>query len=337
MSESLIATSLSRRREIRRLRALVAPVLARYGIEPQALTLLGHWYNSVFAITAADGQRYVLRVDRRAMDLPAVARQRVETESELWWLDKLHADLDLPVPEPVHTLDASSVVGLTVEGETEERVGALFRWTEGRLLYRGLRPAHLQQVGRLTAQLHNHSERLSVPDWFCRPQVARTDAEIADPVIHLFSTRYSPEAGRTVRATYERIRRVKDDLGDNPAAYGLIHADIHQRNYLLHRGKVRLIDFDDSGWGHRLYDLAVTIQQLKRHPHAYELRQALLDGYRQVRDLSAAQEKAIAAFATLRELEDTAYFLEDGDGSRFPDWRTRVSNGLHLLDEYARG
>ena len=34
-----------------------------------------------------------------------------------------------------------------------------------------------------------------------------------------------------------------------------------EKNYLFHGGEVRLIDFGDCGWGHYLYDLAVTVSE----------------------------------------------------------------------------
>jgi Ser/Thr protein kinase RdoA (MazF antagonist) len=75
-----------------------------------------------------------------------------------------------------------------------------------------------------------------------------------------------------------------DDVDD----VGLIHADLHLGNALFHRGEVKLIDFDDCGTGPRLYDLAVALWEL-RDEEGYEVfRDALLDGYREHREIDAA-------------------------------------------------
>ena len=71
--------------------------------------------------------------------------------------------------------------------------------------------------------------------------------------------RYLPAA--VTQAVFQRVRRVQDELGGGPDTFGLIHADIHQKNYLFCDGQLRLIDFDDSGWGHYLYDFAVTLNE----------------------------------------------------------------------------
>lgn len=66
---------------------------------------------------------------------------------------------------------------------------------------------------------------------------------------------------------------------------GLIHADLHLGNALFRAGDVRLIDFDDCGLGHRVYDLAVALGELRDEPGYPAFRDALLDGYRRHRDI----------------------------------------------------
>jgi Ser/Thr protein kinase RdoA (MazF antagonist) len=62
------------------------------------------------------------------------------------------------------------------------------------------------------------------------------------------------------------VRQAQRELGASPDVFGLIHSDLHQENYLFHRGRVRAIDFDDCGWGHFVYDLAVTLSELQHLP-----------------------------------------------------------------------
>ena len=46
-----------------------------------------------------------------------------------------------------------------------------------------------------------------------------------------------------------------------------------------------MIDFDDCGHGHRLYDLAVALWELRDEPDYGPFRDALLAGYRSQRDV----------------------------------------------------
>jgi Ser/Thr protein kinase RdoA (MazF antagonist) len=101
-----------------------------------------------------------------------------------------------------------------------------------------------------------------------------------------------------------RVRDAQERLGQSRKTFGLIHADIHQNNYLFEGTDVRLLDFGDCGWGHYLYDLAVTLECLDRMPSIAGLRSALLAGYREIRDLPAEHEELIDAFCLLRRVQD---------------------------------
>ena len=117
--------------------------------------------------------------------------------------------------------------------------------------------------------------------------------------------------------------------------FGLIHSDLHQENYLFHRGRVRAIDFDDCGWGHFVYDLAVTLSELQHLPDSAALRAGLLRGYRAVRPLPAEHERYLEVFHALRVLKLTLWFLEQRDHPAFADWEADVRDGLADLRKLA--
>ena len=59
----------------------------------------------------------------------------------------------------------------------------------------------------------------------------------------------------------------------------MIHADVLRENVLVFQGDVALIDFDDSGFGFRLYDLGTVLSQNQYEPARDDLRDALMAGY----------------------------------------------------------
>jgi Ser/Thr protein kinase RdoA (MazF antagonist) len=63
----------------------------------------------------------------------------------------------------------------------------------------------------------------------------------------------TPEVLEVVSA---QLRQGFDLLGRAAPLWGLIHADLHRDNILLHHGEIGVIDFDDCGWGYYLFDLA---------------------------------------------------------------------------------
>jgi len=325
-------TQLTRRGQIRRLRRLAEAALARYEVGVVSVLLLKHLYNTTFAVTGSDGSRYVLRVQRTGDASLDARRRRARVESELWWLERLRTDLDLAVPEPVRTPTGEGAVSVSVEGVPEGMPCALLRRVDGRFVDRRLMPFHLAQIGRLTARLHDYSVRLSVPDGFDRQGVVQADPETEEGLVRLFTDHRSRESGRVVRSVLQKVRRAQEELGDGAESFGLIHADIHQKNYLFGNGEARLIDFDDCGWGHYLYDLAVTISEVGSLPRARSLAEALFAGYRQIRDLSPAQEGMVHSFYMLRELQNTTWFLQQRHNPQFGRVPEREQLDVRLLE-----
>jgi len=74
-------------------------------------------------------------------------------------------------------------------------------------------------------------------------------------------------------------------LGEGADTVGLIHADMHLGNALFWRGEVKVIDFDDCGFGYWLYDIAVSLWELRHRNDYGHFRSALIDGYTRRRPL----------------------------------------------------
>ena len=75
---------------------------------------------------------------------------------------------------------------------------------------------------------------------------------------------------------------------------------MHQEHYLFDGWDVRAIDFDDCGWGFRLYDVGVTLAELAGRPHEAELRAAGLEAHAARSPLPDGVERHLAALAVLR-------------------------------------
>ena len=103
-------------------------------------------------------------------------------------------------------------------------------------------------------------------------------------------------AGRTYQAEqlYARVNDIAASQGGNDAIVsqivtliniGLIHADLVRENMLVQGDTVRFIDFDDSGFGYRIFDLATALLQNINEPDYAELQAALCEGYAERRSL----------------------------------------------------
>ena len=68
--------------------------------------------------------------------------------------------------------------------------------------------------------------------------------------------------------------------------FGLIHADAVRDNVLVQDNyKVNLIDFDDSGFGFRLFDIATTLLHYINDKNFLIMKENILKGYLSVRFL----------------------------------------------------
>jgi len=316
--------------------------LARRALEAYAVPIarvvpLKHVYNMTFRVVGETSEWYVLRISH-----PRRARADV-VRSELLWLAALSHEDGLRVPDPLRNKEGEYVTVLSDAASPQPVLCALFRWIPGRFASRSLCPAHLRRVGAFTAHLHDHAASWERPAGFVRPRVEALDplhqereegfdAAAAARVVRAIARVGTPEDGAVVAAVIQRVWALLQELGDRPADFGLIHADLHQWNYLFRRGEIGVIDFDDCGFGHWLYDLAVTLYCLEDRPDYTALEEAFLAGYRERRSLSSPQEAHLQTFIALRRLQDLLWVIGERDHPAFRDrWQSVMRSALESL------
>ena len=104
-----------------------------------------------------------------------------------------------------------------------------------------------------------------------------------------------------------QFRQLIGAWGTGPEVYGLIHADMGlDANVLFWRGQPRPIDFDGSGFGYWMYDLATAIAHCSGTADYPRFRDALFEGYVEHRNLPnthiAQLDLFIAAFYVYYDL-----------------------------------
>jgi Ser/Thr protein kinase RdoA (MazF antagonist) len=134
-----------------------------------------------------------------------------------------------------------------------------------------------------------------------------------------------------------------DQLGRDPGAFGLIHADLclgEESNVLFHQGQARPIDFDDCGFGHWVYDLAVPLAHWQTAPQWSAYRQALLSGYARVRLLSQEQLAHLELFMAARHVSEMLWAIDQAQQKalfrqELDDWLEWAMVHAQLYLEYA--
>jgi Ser/Thr protein kinase RdoA (MazF antagonist) len=164
------------------------------------------------------------------------------------------------------------------------------------------------------ARLHNHADSWSPPDGFVR---IRWDARTffgdtmeyggidAANVWDLLPV----DLRRTFDDVAQRVGQRMDELGTDPVAFGLIHADLHLDNALFADGEARLFDFDDCGFGYRMYDVAVALWELRHRTDFGAFRGALVEGYTEHRPLTDHELADLDTFIAAREVAFGLWFV----------------------------
>jgi Ser/Thr protein kinase RdoA (MazF antagonist) len=326
---------LTMRGQLGRLRRLGEEALRAYDLTPSRLVPLAHEENTSFLAIDGRGDRYVLRIHRVSGTPFHPPRTVAEVRSETAWLSTIRRETDLVVPEPVAAANGSLLTVAEADGVPGSRTCVLFRWHPGRFLDGGLTSTHLERVGRFMARLHEHALHFEPALDFQRWRIGDTTGAVATYIAATVGAAFGPRGRGIAEDVIASTQRVQRELGTDREVYGLIHADLHQDNYFFHQGQVRAIDFDDCGWGHFAYDLAVTLSEVRTRPDFVALQAALLRGYREARLFPVEHEPHLETFYRLRLLQLILWFIEQRNHPAFADWETEARNGLNELEMLA--
>lgn len=239
---------------------------------------------------------------RAALRLHRIGYQSaVAIRSELWWCAQL-GQMRLPIAMPIPNSDGDDVAVLSTG-----RLASVVSWVEGEPLGEAGIPlsgdpdqrlARHRALGALLARLHKATDLLQPPDWFQRPRWD-LDGLVGDaPLWGRFWDH--PMLDPADRAVLTDARHwLAARLQKTPSPFGLIHADVLRENVFVNHGSLSLIDFDDSGFGYRWYDLGTVLSQDLYQPDYVALRDALVSGYSSLLPVDAEEVDAFTLARTL--------------------------------------
>ncbi len=333
--------------QVRRMRRLAEAALGEYGLEGARLKLLGHGENTTYRVDAANA-RFARRVegwfatDRFLLRLHRPGYQTAESiVSELEWLSALRRDAQAPVPEPLPALNGDCLTTVSVSGVPDHRNCSLLRWLNGRKVNRRVGPRHFTALGRLMAQLHEHSAHWTPPPSFRRRHwdwegLFGEDAGFnldASQVWALVPQRFYEPFSAVASQTRETMNR----LGKGKEVFGLVHADLFlggDGNVLVSGGEARAIDFDDCGFGYWVYDFAVPLAHWQLSDAWPEVQAALLGGYAQRRSLANDQLAHLELFMAARHVSEILWALDMAQVN--PGFRDGLDGWLELAGRHVR-
>ncbi|MCC7461316.1 MAG: phosphotransferase [Gammaproteobacteria bacterium] len=291
--------------QARRMAVLAQAALGRWGLEAQELELVKYRENAVFKVSTADAQ-FALRIHRAGYHSDA------ELRSELQWMQALLSD-GFAVPVLVPSRSGALFESVAVDGVPEPRQTDLFIWCSGTPLgsvEQGMGGSGVdlrrtfRTIGVLAARLHEQAVRWAPPAGFVRHAWDAGGLVGEQPYWGRFwdLAALGETERRLILQTRDAARVDLAALTQEPAVYGLIHADFCPENLLVDGEQIRLLDFDDAGYGWHLFEMATSLYFVRPEAHFPEVEAALIAGYGSLRPLDPAMLRSLPLFYAVRGL-----------------------------------
>jgi Ser/Thr protein kinase RdoA (MazF antagonist) len=272
------------------LRRVALQAARAFGLEVARLELVLHDWNTTFALDAADGRRFALRVGTNSATTAAhaIAQQA--------WIAAIAEETDVLVPQPLRTPDGHWCVEIAAPELGRALVVTVASWLEGEDAD-DLGPDVARELGRAMAQLHAQAEHWQLPPGgtltvFDAPLFGDRDV-LAD------ASGLGPDELAVLAVSRERSAAAFDRLYAG-ATLRPLHADLHGGNLKWHGGRLAVFDFDDAGLGLPVLDLAISAFYLRGADPAVEA--ALRAGYAEVAPLPQCDPADFESLVAARQL-----------------------------------
>ena len=239
-------------------------------------------------------------------------------------------------------------ITLQSEGVPEPRQVDLFEWIEGEQL--GAATENLDDedafariycaLGEITARLHNQAVGWTPPAGFSRHAWDVDGFTGEQPVWGRFWENQGLTKSEKVliEGARSRVRAELVAFGAGDDRYSLIHSDILPENVLVQGERLRVIDFDDAGFGWHLYDLATSLADYRRAGRDAIKREALVAGYRSARLLPDDYLRQLDLFGLVRGLTTLGWLSTraETENARRAG-RETIENVCELAEGYLSG
>lgn len=303
--------------------AIVEQALTLWGFEDATWSLIADRENAVYRVDAGHGS-FALRLHRQGY------RTDAELCSELMWMAALgKGGLSVPVPclscegQQLHVIDRIQVDVLT--------------WLAGDTMDYALnicdRTALFRHLGAHMARFHAVSDAWHPPAAFVRCHWSREGLLGEKPLWDRFWE--NPALTSVDRGLFTTLRSTADQhlrTIEGGADYGLIHADLVPANVLVDGDSLYLIDFDDGGYGFRLFEIATVLLKHHQAPDYIQLKAALIEGYTDLRPLDTS---ALDLFLALRAATYVGWNITRMDEDETGDRNARfISSARDLAARY---
>lgn len=298
----------------KRLGQVVKSALKVYNIIPSSIRFLDEATNLFYKITDEDGVNYAAKV---------VQDEWVKIEDniiEAHLLEQISKKCTVKVPrilinekgEPVTIIEK----GLTPK---EERV-MIYQWFEGEDIDGNESDENFEEMGRVTAHLHNALEGTHLPENMTAKKWDRVfyfRGECAVYKQEAYQSVLTKEYHDTMGQVIDYLDSELPKLYENKESF-VIHGDLNPWNMKINGSKITVFDFEDNIEGTPLHDIAIMLyyywydekfdfNRVKKH---------YLKGYQEIKGLPVFSEFELELLMTARRVNFLNYILKVSEDPR---------------------
>ncbi|WP_165368482.1 phosphotransferase enzyme family protein [Serinicoccus sediminis] len=262
-----------------------------FGLAPTAVDLVLHGFNTTFRVQTPEAT-VAVRVNTNSLSSAATV------QAQQAWQHAIRRDTEVLVPDPLTVLGGGylALVGSPELGR--EVMVTASSWLAGDDLGTVSTLEQCRALGLLMAELHEHAESWETEGHDRFPRLAGT--LFGDPDLLTSAVASDPGLAALVAEAGRRCGAAFDLLAGQPAIP--LHADLHGGNLKWHDGRLAVFDFDDSGLGPPVLDLAICAFYLRGGDDEQGPEAAVREGYATRRPLPDLPAEAFEALVAARQL-----------------------------------
>lgn len=272
--------------------ALIEKVLDRYEIGSVDQCLFWNRGLSDIYLIEAQNQSYILKISHHHW------RSRSEIQFELEFLDFLY-NQGLPIANPLSTKTEELFVTLhALEGD---RYAALFPYAPGEVPQGDLSLDQSKIMGQTLARIHQAAHKF---DSNTQRQPLDTKQLLDDSltVIRPYLSNHSSDLDY-LKASIAKIKLQLTCLEQSSPLWSVCWGDPHSGNvHFTPDNQITLFDFDQCGYGWRIFDIAKFLQVSLRAGISRPVRDSFLIGYQNVQKLQSAEISSLQALTQMAHI-----------------------------------
>ena len=272
--------------------ALSEKIIARYNIGTINRCLFWNRGLSDIYLIETASQSYILKISHHHW------RTESEIQFELEFLDFLH-QRNIPVANPLET--RSGKLFVTVNAVEGDRYAALFPYAPGEVPQGDLSLTQSAIMGQALGKIHQAS--LEFDNSISR-QPLDTKHLLDDSlrVIHPY-LRHQQDDLAYLEQTINKIKQQLICLEQTSPLWGVCWGDPHSGNvHFTEDNQITLFDFDQCGYGWRIFDIAKFLQVSLSAGISRRVRDSFLTGYQQVQKLTEAETLSLQALTQMAHI-----------------------------------